>query len=423
MSAALLLAAALLGATPAKDETEQRCDALISQGFNLTHSWSLDARPVKTTVRLEVFVPRAGEHAFSFWAEAPRGEFSFRLLGPDGQVRSAWSGRKGESTISFEAPTGKYVVEIDRAADTGGHALFAVKGGAMRQCESSAQEHPAAPAKGFHWPYLLYLPKEAHGHRLLVAPNNTGFVTDDLELLRTAASCEVRRQTALADRLGAPLLIPLFPRPPTVDETENLYLHALTRSSLETKVEAYRRVDLQLLAMIDDARAALPEVKPEVLLWGFSASGSFVNRFAMLHPERVAAVACGSPGGWPIAPVAHLGADTLGYPVGIADVEVLAGQPVDLAALKRVAWFFFLGAEDQNDAVPFRDSFSKADETLLFRRFGKTPVARWKEAEQLYRRAGLNARFKLYPGTGHQVTPEMEKDVAGAFEKLEKLEK
>lgn len=399
----------VLGTAPnLETEARRRTDLLISQGFNFTHGLTLDARSEKSTAKLEFFIPVAEEHTFSFWAETAKGEFSYRLLAADGKVLSAWSGRKGDASVTLEVPVGKYRMELDRTAGTAGRALLGIKGPALSRCDSSAQEHLPTPAKGIHWPYLLYLPKQVKSSRLLVAPNNTGFATDDLELLRASASCEVSRQTALADRLGTPLLVPLFPRPPRKDGEDNLYLHALTRSSLETKVPAYRRVDLQLLAMIDDARA-LQHLAPEVLLTGFSASGSFVNRFAVLHPERVKAVACGSPGGWPLAPVADFT-----WPVGVADVEQLTGRAVESAALKKVAWFFFIGADDRNDAVPFRDSFSQADEALLFRRFGKTPVSRWKAAEQLYRAAGLDARFKLYPGVAHQVSPEMAKDL-GAF--------
>jgi len=291
--------------------------------------------------------------------------------------------------------------------------VLGMKGPVLRRCDVRVEEHPAAPAKGFHWPYLVYEPKVRRSRHLLVVPINTGFVTEDVELLRVAGSCEVARQTRLAERLGARLLVPLFPRPAAPGEAENLYLHALTRASLETAVEAVRRVDLQLLAMIDDTRG---DLDPRVFLWGFSASGSFVNRFAMLHPERVAAVACGSPGGWPLAPVAEVDGEPLPYPVGLAGVAERVGKPVDRAALRRVAWFFFLGAEDLNDAVPHRDSFSEADERLVFRRFGKTPPARWKPAERLYRKAGLDARFRLYRGAAHSVTPEMYEDIAAFFE-------
>jgi hypothetical protein len=88
-----------------------------------------------------------------------------------------------------------------------------------------------------------------------------------------------------------------------------------------------------------------------------------------------------------------------------------------LHALTRVSWFLYLGAEDKNDAVPYRDSFSGADEELIFRRFGKTPVSRWKAAERLYRRAGVEVCFTLYPGAAHSVTPEMAKDITAFFEK------
>ncbi len=61
--------------------------------------------------------------------------------------------------------------------------------------------------------------------------------------------------------------------------------------------------------------------------------------------------------------------------------------------------------------MPFRDSFSAADQKLIFRRFGDRPVARWKSAERLYREAGLKARFALYPGVTHMVSADMERDL------------
>lgn len=240
MLAPALLAFVVTGATPDLGaEAKRRTDLLISQGFNLTHGFTLDARKEETTVRLEFLVPlEEREHTFSFWAQSAAGSLAFRVLGPNGQVLIAWSGRTGDSTLTLHAAPGQYVVELDREAQTAGRALFGVRGAALSKCEVEAQEHAASPSRGFHWPYL-----------------------------------------------------------------------------------------------------------------------------------------------------------------------------------RQVRWFFFLGAEDSNDAVPFRDSFSKADEDLVFRRFGKTPVSRWKRAEQLYLRAGLDARFVLYPGTGHQVTEAMSRDIALFFEK------
>jgi hypothetical protein len=92
------------------------------------------------------------------------------------------------------------------------------------------------------------------------------------------------------------------------------------------------------------------------------------------------------------------------------------GEPVDARALRSVSWLFLLGDKDANDAVIFRDSFSRPDEQLVFRLFGPTPVVRWKKAESLYAKGGLDARFVLYPGVAHEVTREMDADVAKFFE-------
>jgi len=247
-------------------------------------------------------------------------------------------------------------------------------------------------------------------------PNNTGFAVEDLDYLRASASREITRYSKMAERFGCSLLMPIFPRPAL--PKGNLYLHSLSRESLLTKEDAWARVDLQLIAMIQDARSRLaPKVvlDPKVMMFGFSAAGSFVNRFAMLHPELVHAVACGAPG-WPLAPVAEQGGERLDYPVGLGDFSALAGRPFNLSAAQDIAMFFFVGGEDTNDPVKFRDSYSASNEECIFRRFGSTPIARWRVAEKLYAERGYHASFVIYPGEGHAVSKAMERDLETFFE-------
>jgi hypothetical protein len=97
--------------------------------------------------------------------------------------------------------------------------------------------------------------------------------------------------------------------------------------------------------------------------------------------------------------------------VGVADVEELIGRPVDLETLRRVPLFFFMGAEDENDSVDYEDGYDGADRQLVRRLFGSRPVDRWYAAERLHAAAGLEARFELYPGVGHTMSPEMIRDV------------
>ena len=152
-------------------------------------------------------------------------------------------------------------------------------------------------------------------------------------------------------------------------------------------------------------------------VFGFSASGMFANRFAFLHPERVRAAVVGSPGGWPLAPVAKVKDKELRYPIGVDDWETVAGTPFNLKALARVPLLVFMGDQDTIDSVVFRDSYDEPDEKLIAELFGKTPVERWPAAERLYQEALPLATFKLYPGAAHRITKEMAADVQAFFEK------
>jgi pimeloyl-ACP methyl ester carboxylesterase len=157
--------------------------------------------------------------------------------------------------------------------------------------------------------------------------------------------------------------------------------------------------------MVDHARGALAadglQADEKFLIQGFSASGMFVNRFAVLHPGRVKAVATGSPGGWPIAPVALWGGEALPYPAGVADLEDLTGQPFDSLAYKTVPQLIAMGSLDDNDSIDFRDGWDEEPAALVDRLFGTDPLSRWESAEMLYRAAGADAQFVLVDGIGH----------------------
>jgi dienelactone hydrolase len=404
----LILVAVLFCFHPARGddalaaEANRRNDDLVKEGFNLTQRMTVTASPRS----FELLVPPSeGDETDTvvLWFAAPEGELSVRMTGPGGEAIAGWKGRSGEQRFVRALAPGKYVVE---AGGAGGHGLVGVKGPVVARCKvdpSRFSEH--APAPGFSWPYLLLAPRSADATTLLVLPNNTGFLSEDPELLRASATCELAREVAMADRLGVAVLVPMFPR------TAEVYTHALSRDALTTKTPSIARVDLQLIAMIDHARSILgKKIRPRVLMTGFSASGSFAARFTMLHPERVLAAAIGSPGGWPLAPS---GAWT--YPVGISDVSALTGAKVDIPALRKVSLFLFIGDQDENDSVPFRDSFTADDEALVMKQFGKTPVARWDAARGLYEAAKLRATFKIYPGVAHQISPDMARDVEAAF--------
>lgn len=280
----------------------------------------------------------------------------------------------------------------------------------------------ADPNNGFHWAYYLYVPlslrplvEENCMVYLLVEPNNTGFVSDDQRVHDTEARALANRRSGFVEQLQVPLLIPAFPRP----ETAPLYTHALDRNTMLATREEWKRMDLQLVSMFDDASNRLCEkgvtTHGKMLMMGYSASGMFVSRFVVMHPDLVQAAAIGAPGGWPIVPLGQWNGVSLTYPVGTADLEKITGTEFDIDELRVVSLYFYIGDMDTNDSVPGPRGWSQAHKQLVFQHFGRTPVERWPIVEQMYEFAGCNSQFVLYSAVGHSITSAMLADIESFF--------
>ena len=286
--------------------------------------------------------------------------------------------------------------------------------------------------KGFHWPYYLSIPNTLGNPTvLLVEPNNTGEWSNNQSVHDTAAENLAKLRSDFAVALDVPLLVPTFPRPYTPELPGGLYTHALDHYSLLTQGQidgrSIARVDLQLMAMISDAQERLSalgfDVDKKVFMMGFSASGAFVSRFTLLHPTIVKAVAPGSPGGWPTAPVGQWDAVTLKYPVGISDLEELSGEPFNLQAYRRVPHYIYVGDIDTNDALDLRNYDEQLEQqeisticAWLNCEPNPTIADRWPLAEQIYSSVQTLSEFVVYPGVAHTITTEMFADIKAFFE-------
>lgn len=280
---------------------------------------------------------------------------------------------------------------------------------------------PANTHKGFDWPYYLSIPHRLNTTSvLLVEPNNTGTGDDDHSVHDKSAQDLIRRRLTFAVDLNVPLLVPTFPRP---SSNWHIYTHALDRDSIITDVQGLQRIDLQLIAMINDAKERLSsmgiDVADKVFLNGYSASGSFVNRFTILHPEIVMAAAMGSPGGWPTVPIGEWEGRRLRYPVGVADLEELIGTGFNIDAFRSVPQYIYIGNHDSNDAVPFSDGFDPEDRDLIYELFGSPaykPWWRWPKAAAIFNSVQSSSQFVVYPDVGHTCTPEIWDNLQSFFE-------
>ena len=281
----------------------------------------------------------------------------------------------------------------------------------------------ANPQAGFLWPYFLSVPVTiAPGASVLMEPNNDGLWGAPFETHEYWAS--IRNEQLHGDfgrPLSVPTLTPVFPRPLLNGEEGNLYIHALTRAAMTHEDRRYARPDLQILAMLDDARDKLAAegyvISPAALLWGFSAAADFVTRIAVLHPERVRAVAAGGLGGLPILPLERYAGERLTYPVGVGDLEEVARLSLKAAALRATPMLLFQGSADENDSIeepPFAcdefasDSYSCAQAMWVNETFGSSTVDRVSAVSAIYRYFGM-ADFNsiILPGIGHRVPEAM----------------
>lgn len=285
---------------------------------------------------------------------------------------------------------------------------------------------PANYAKGFDWPYYFAIPNDLRSPAtLLVEPNNTGTWSNDLSVHDSSALNLLRWRADFAVKLKVPLLVPTFPRPYTPEVPGGIYTHALDWFSLNTDYSSgsIERIDLQLIAMIRDAQDRLKTmgyiVDSKIFMMGFSASGAFTSRFTALHPHIIRASASGSGGGWPLAPVANWQGKRLGYPVGIAGLADLIGKPFDLATLRKIPQYIYVGDQDQNDALDTRVLPEDEKEAICdWLDCGPLPYIskRWPHSQEIYESVQANAQFVVYPGVAHTITRQMFDDVQNFFE-------
>lgn len=260
----------------------------------------------------------------------------------------------------------------------------------------------ADPQKGFQWPYYLYRPAKVKQPALLmVEPNNSGRTDDDPAVHDALAQSLINSEIPWADDLGVPYLVPTFPRP----DISGTYTHALDRNTILTTYPGLQRIDLQLIAMARDARARLAasgiNVDPKFFMIGASASGSFVSRFVMLHPDVVKAASIGTPGFGPIVPIASFNGQTLPYPYGIADLEQLVGTKFDQQSFQNVPLQVWGGDADYNEDEYWTPH--NPEVLIISPAFGGSGqiYTRWPKYEAAYVSVSPRGQFVIFPGLGH----------------------
>lgn len=278
------------------------------------------------------------------------------------------------------------------------------------------------PKKGFQNDYILFIPKGTQLNKktfLLVEPNNTGKTSDSISIhqkyaIDLASVSSVGNN--VATELKIPLLVPIFPRP---SSQELIYTHALDRDVILEDSQELKRLDLQLLAMIDDAKSVLSSmgivIDDKFFMNGFSASATFTNRFAFIHPEKIKALAIGGFNGELMLPEKKINQFKFNYPLGIHDFHKLFNKNFDLNKFKLIPQFMYMGKLDDNDAVQFDDAYNDIERNIINTNLGSDVQKRYLKCQEIYKKYEVNAVFKNYENVGHWTTSEMNLEVIKFF--------
>lgn len=220
------------------------------------------------------------------------------------------------------------------------------------------------------------------------------------------------------------LLAPAIPRRTDPDA----YPVAFDLASFRTSNDFYSRADLEVNLMIDKLIADLSmggyQVSDKVMIEGYSAGAMFAQRYALLHPEHVKAIAAGQCGGNFTLPISEYEGQTLNWPVGINNIESLAGRKFEPNSYSGIAQYIYIGDLDTGEGGT-TTVYNRLHPTwgvnslweslrqmeFLHTHFGETdPVRLQKQVDYLKSIGYDNIEFKLYQGARHELNNQMISD-------------
>jgi pimeloyl-ACP methyl ester carboxylesterase len=127
------------------------------------------------------------------------------------------------------------------------------------------------------------------------------------------------------------VLCPLFPVGPQGDGN---------RDGFKFLQEANIRYDQILLDMVDEVATKFHSDFAQFALFGYSGGGQFVNRFGLLHPERLWALSIGAPGSVTLLDFQQ------DWWVGVRNFADQFGKPLNLPALQTLPVHMVVGKAD-----------------------------------------------------------------------------
>jgi hypothetical protein len=369
--------------------------AVAIEQYDYTTNTALPYATGLQTDRLVVLSP--GPVRLTLWGRSLLGRVGFRLTSSDGREHLSLSSTRFAWDGTVELAPGSYGAAREFRGAFPALFVAGIAGDVTRLRWPPERVTAVEPRDSdeFAWRFYLYIPAGLSGRTvpLAIAPNDTGMAHEQYAVHDAHAMARLSALMELAEAVPAPLLVPAFPRIP---DPSGANPHALDRQSLAVDRGTFERVDRQLVAMGERAEAELAlrgiDTESRWLLFGTGAAGLFVNRFAFLHPERVAVAVAEIPGGWPLTPIEPADSDGPGFPASSADLDEFATEPIPEASLRSVRHVLFTFEDTEGSLV---DALGRDAAEEVAERFGTELHQRWAYAELAYAGFGMESTFEL----------------------------
>lgn len=264
----------------------------------------------------------------------------------------------------------------------------------------------------YNIPYILVMPKQIkEGCMLAVEVNN--FENEEENILISNALVTAHNLTKKLKDNDNPVLIPIIPSV----KGGIPYYQQLSKECFDISADnPLYRIDLQVLNIINQAKeriAKYANISEKIFLNGYSASGVFAQRFALLHPEIIDTLCVGGASGSIPMPTAELQ-----YPLGIADYYNITGKSFDYEAYSQIKFRYYVGSledtrkssnryDENGNFAPMHDmsyfdrSVSPVVGALQRKIFGTNIIERSTKQIQLMKEMGLDIDQVIFENRTH----------------------
>lgn len=202
----------------------------------------------------------------------------------------------------------------------------------------------------------MYICEAGEGRYLMAIPEK---MKDDAEMVvETYNSGGVQRQNyqesindAMAPNGNAiektlmdaitdfPVVLPIVPNIKNLPDFQQLSLEAVRDFKIHEKV----------FECIQDAKTKIKmvtgkSVQDKIFLNGYSASGVFAQRFALIYPELINRCLIGGAAGTIPVPTIRIK-----YPIGLEDYDKLFGKKFNVEEYKKIKFGYYVGEREEQD--------------------------------------------------------------------------